>query len=84
MLFRVTYKSSNLLDGFKCYDVKHTFYAHKVEFHGGIVYCYRTQYAYVAISEDDMVSIDDLNNPGAYIDISESFKAGELAYYLPF
>lgn len=83
-MFRITYKSSVLLDGFRRYDARNIFMAHSIEFHGGIAYCYRSRLAYVAISEDDMIEIEDLDCPGAVVDIHASFKAKELAYDLPF
>lgn len=83
-MFLVKYHSRIMIDGFTCRDVSRSFKCHKIDIMGGIAYCYRSRYAYVTISEDELDSIDDLDNPGAYIDIPASFKAGELAYCLPF
>ena len=80
----VRYNQRVMLDPFRCRDIEKSVKFHKVEFHGGLLYGYRSVYAVQTISEDEVVSIEDLNNPGAYIDVSESFKAGELTYYLPF
>ena len=80
----VKYNERVMLDPFRCRDIEKSVKFHKVEFHGGLLYGYRSAYAVQTISEDEVVSIDDLNNPGACVDVPASFKAGELAYTLPF
>ena len=83
-MFLIKYHERIYLDGFCCRDVSKSFKAKRIEFHGGIAYCYRSQFAYVSLSEDEIDSIDDFDNPGAYVDVAASFKAQELAYSLPF
>lgn len=82
-MFEVKYKTRILLDGFKAQDVVKSFKCKRIEFHAGIAYCYRSKFAYMAISEDDVIEFNDLVQ-NVYIDVHDSFKAQELAYCLPF
>ena len=83
-MFLIKYHDSIHLDGFSVHDVSRSFKAHRVEFHDDILYCFRSKFAYVALSHDQIDDIEDSDCPGAYIDIDDSFKAKEIAYCLPF
>ena len=72
------------LPDFKAIDITETKKFHRVEFHGGILYGWRSKYAIKTITEDEVSEIEDTDCPGAYIDVFDSFKAQELAYCLPF
>lgn len=82
-MFEVKYRERILLDDFKAQDIVKSFKCKRIEFHAGIVYCYRSKFAYVAISEDDVIEFNDLIQY-VPIDVHDSFKAQELAYCLPF
>ena len=72
-----------MLDGFNAQDIEKSFKCKRIEFHAGIAYCYRSQFAYMAISEDDVIEFNDLVQY-APIDVDASFKAQKLVYCLPF
>jgi len=80
----VKYNERTYLDSWRCRDIEKSVKFHKVEFHGGLLYGWRSAYAVQTISEDEVVSIEDSEHEEAYVDVPASFKAGELAYVLPF
>lgn len=80
----VKYNERVMLDPFRCRDIEKSVKFHKVEFHRGLLYGWRSAYAVQTISEDEVVSIEDSEHEEAYVDVPASFKAGELAYQLPF
>lgn len=82
-MFEVKFRDRVYLDGFTCHDIEKSFKCKRIEFHAGIAYCYRSKFAYVAISEDDVIDFIDLIDSFS-IDVKASFKAQELAYCLPF
>ena len=83
-MFIVKYNRRVYLPDYKAYDVPETKKFHRVFFSGGLLYGYRTEFSIETLSHDEIVSIDDTDNPGAYIDVDASFKAQELAYEMPF
>ena len=72
------------LPDFKAYDVPEIKKFYKVEFHGGLLYGWRSKYAVETVTEDEVTEIEDSEHEEAYIDVKASFKAQELAYCLPF
>ena len=82
-MFLIHYHDRIYLDGFRCRDVAKSFKAKRLLFSHGMLYAFRSQYAYVSLSVDDIDSIDDLDT-GFDIDVHASFAAGEVAYVLPF
>lgn len=80
----VKYRRRVYLPDFKAYDVPEIKKFHKVEFHSGILYGWRSRFALETVTEDEITEIEDTEYPGAEIDVKASFKAGELAYSLPF
>lgn len=80
----VKYRKRIFIPDYRAMDVPEITKFHRVEFHGGILYGYRSKYSINAISEDEVEEIEDTDSPGAYIDVKESFQRQELAYHLPF
>ena len=80
----VKYRKRIFIPDYRAMDITETTKFHRVEFHGGILYGYRSKYSINAISEDEIEEIEDTDNPGAFIDVEASFRSQELAYCLPF
>ena len=83
-MFKVCYRDRVFIDSWRVKDVARSVVLRGCWFSGGLLYGYKDQFNMVTLSRDLIDSIDDLENPGAYIDVNDSFNAGEMAYFLPF
>ena len=81
-MFQIYYHDSIHLDGFSVRDVSKSFKCKRIEFVGGIAYCYRSEYAYMAISQDQIDDIVDLRVPGLMVGVKESFCSGQIEYMM--
>lgn len=83
-MFEVFYRSRNMLDKFRAIDTFNSVKLSRCWFDGDILYGYRGQFRTVALSADQIVFINDLNDSNASILVADSFTAGEFVYDLPF
>lgn len=83
-MFKVCFRERVQIDSWRVRDVARSVVLRGCWFSGGLLYGWRDQFNVVTLSRDFVDSIDDLENPGAYIDVGASFDAGEMAYFLPF
>lgn len=83
-MFKICYRDRVRLDSWRVRDVARSVVLRGCWFSGGLLYGWRDQFNVVSLSADLIDSIDDLDYPGAFIDVAASFAAGEMAYDLPF
>lgn len=81
-MFVVNYRERIMLDGFRARDVEKSFRCKRIEFVGGIAYCYRSEFAYVTLTADQVEAIFDLRVPGLDICVGESFRTGKIEYMM--
>lgn len=83
-MFKVYYRDRFQIDSWRVRDVSRSVVLSRCWFAGGLLYGWRDRFNVVTLSRDLIDSIEDLDNPNAYIDVESSFDAGEFAYELPF
>lgn len=83
-MFKIHFRERVRIDSWRVRDVSRSVVLRGCWFSGGLLYGWRDRFNVVSLSSDQIDSIDDLENPGAFIDVAASFAAGEFAYDLPF
>ena len=83
-MFKICFRERVRIDSWRVRDVARSVVLRGCWFSGGLLYGYKDRFNVVALSSDQIDSIDDLDNVGAFIDVAASFAAGEFAYELPF